>query len=334
MRIIHAPTLEVKYSGKLIFGKSQTSAVLKILHIKEEECVLASLTSSEIWSLYDRLVGKPLSVMKQQCISTADQDGSGPVYDLVKVVVDGQIQVWGTMDNNVLLLLERKDGEWNKNYYNIQPYSHHMKVCSHIVWCSFEDDVAGGKQDHLWISYRSKGGIMCFDVRSRKQRGSINCTEKLKSLLDIDQSHQVTSLLAQSRRLYVGTLSGIVAIFDSMSFGLITQFSWHEGKVRSLLLLPEQIKACVCAEVPIVGSKDRALSSQLKRSLSVPSSRVINPCFIPNVGTELSLVASIGNGRLKLLTKEEKEEANTQPSRRFTWMSHAHEDITLLMWHS
>ena len=293
--------------------------------------MLVSLTSSEIWSLYDQLVGTPLSLTKQQCISTADQDGSGPVYDLVKVVVDGQIQVWGTMDNNVLLLLERKDGKWIKSYYNIQPYSHHMKVCSHIVWCSFEED---GYHDHLWISYRSKGGIMCFDVRSKEQRGSINCTEKLKSLSDIDQSQQVTSLLAQGRRLYVGTLSGIVAVFDSMSFGLITQFSWHEGKVRSLLLLPEQIKACVCAEVPIVESKDKTLSNQLRRCLSVPLSQVINPCFVPNIGTELSLVASIGNGRLKLLTKEEKEEVNMQPSRRFTWMTRAHEDITLLMWHS
>ena len=291
--------------------------------------MLASSTNSEIWSLYDRLVGKPLSLIKQQCISIDDQEGSSPVYDLVKVVVDGQIQVWGTMNNNTLLLLERKDREWIKSYYSIQPYSYHMKVCSHIVWCSFEEDVAGGKQDHLWISYRSKGGIMCFDVRSRKQRGSINCTEKLKSLSDIDRSQQVTSLLAQGRRLYVGTVSGIVAIFDSMSFILITHFSWHEGKVHSLLLLPEQIKACVCAEVPIVESKDRTLSSPLKRCLSVPSSsQVTNPCFVPNIGTELSLVASIGNGHLKLLTKEEKKEANVQPLRCFR------KDITLLMWHS
>ena len=289
--------------------------------------MLASLTSSEIWSLYDRLVGKPLSLIKQQCISIDDQEGSGPVYDLVKVVVDGQIQVWGTINNNTLLLLERKDGKWIKSYYSIKPYSHHMNVCSHIVWCSFEEDVGGGKQDYLWISYRSKGGIMCFDVRSRKQCGGINCTEKLKSLSGIDRSQQVTSLLAQGRRLYVGTVSGIVAIFDSISFGLITQFSWHEGEVHSLLLLPEQIKACVCAEVPIVESKDRTLSSPLKRCLSV-SSQVTNPCFVPNIGTELSLVASIGNGHLKLLTKEEKEEANVQPLRCFR------KDITLLMWHS
>ena len=171
----------MKYSGRLVSNDLQHSAaILKILHVSELNCVLVSLTSSEIWSVHDRLIGKPPSLVKEQKITTSDRDGSGPVYDLVKINIDGQLQVWGTMDNNTLLLLQKKQHNWSKHYYDVHPYSHHLKVCSHIVCCSFTDD-ENIKHDHLWISYRSKGGIVCFDARNKAQRGSLNCSEILKS---------------------------------------------------------------------------------------------------------------------------------------------------------
>lgn len=177
LRVIHAPSLVVKFSGKLSPGKD-SSAILKILHVEEENCVLASLTCSQVWSLHDGLIGKPQCIVKEQCIHTNEREGSGPVYDLVKVVVDGCLQVWGTMDNNTLLSLKKRDGLWTTSYHDVVPYSHHMKVCSHIVWCSFEEE--GRKCDYVWVSYRSKGGIVCYDVRNKLQKGHINCSERLK----------------------------------------------------------------------------------------------------------------------------------------------------------
>lgn len=169
----------MKYSGQLFSTGDQHSAVLKILHVSEKDCVLVSLTSSEIWCIHDRLIGQPLCLVKEQKITTSDREGSGPVYDLVKINIGEKLQVWGTMDNNTLVLLEKEDKEWRKSYYDIHPYSHHMKVCSHIVCCNFTDENIN--YYHLWISYRSKGGLICFDASSKKQCGYINCSEILKS---------------------------------------------------------------------------------------------------------------------------------------------------------
>lgn len=188
LRIIHAPSLEVKFSGKLLPTEHESAAILKIIHVEEENCVLASLTSSEVWCLHDKLIGQPKSLAREQLISTTDEGGiGGPVYDLIKVKVDRRLQVWGTMDNNTLLRLEKssESGKWESSYHRLSPYSHHMKTCSHIVWCSFQEEEEGKKEktqcDHLWISYRSKGGIICFDLRTLQQRGHINCSERLKS---------------------------------------------------------------------------------------------------------------------------------------------------------
>lgn len=129
----------------------------------------------------------------------------------------------------------------------------------------------------------------------------------------------MTSLLAQGRKLFVGTLSGLVAVFDSQSFGLIARYSWHEGKVRSLLHLPEQVKTCICAEVPLMEEYQTRTSAGSGKSTH----------------HDVCLIASIGNGRVKYGNEEKKDLENSiGQSRRFTWMTRNHEDINLLLWHS
>jgi serine/threonine protein kinase/ankyrin repeat protein/GTPase SAR1 family protein len=315
LRIVHSPFLSVKYSGNLFSSPDQQAAILKILHVNEENCVLISLTSCEVFSVHDRLIGEPPSLAKEQVILTTDREAGGPVYDMVKAEVNGQLQVWGTMDNNTLLLLVKNgQGEWTSSYHDVYPYSHHMKVCSHIVLCSFMEE--GTKLDHLWISYRSKGGLVCFDPQAKQQRRTINCTEMLRSKKDPDMTNQVTSLLAHGRRLYVGTLTGTVAVFDSLTCGLVTWFSWHQGKVRTLMLLPEEVKTCVCGEIPINEGRRESQHALVSENSNHSTD---------NDHMEASLLASIGNGRTKLLT-------NQSPPRRMTRTNN--EDITLLLWNS
>ena len=57
-----------------------------------------------------------------------------------------------------------------------------------------------------------------------------------------------------------------------------------------------------------------------------------NLCYLPNEMDSTDLIASIGNGRRKMIVKEEGK-----PTKRFrshTWVPERDEDITLLMWHS
>lgn len=180
IRVIHAPTLTVKYSNQLYKDEALgPAAILKILHVQEKECVFVTVHQSEIWCFHDRLVGKPPNLIPKQRIKTDDRDDGGPVYDLVKVVLDGTVQIWGTMDNNVLIQLTMVNDEWVKHYHTITPPNYQMKVCSYIVCCSYTDS-GGAEQCHLWVSYRSKSSIVCLDVRTEQQVGYINCTEALK----------------------------------------------------------------------------------------------------------------------------------------------------------
>ncbi len=181
IRIVHAPTLSVKYSSKIGCSEnSEYSPVLKILHIEEEECVLVTVHNSEVWCFHDRLVGDPSSLIKRQRILIDDRDDCGPIYDLVKVKIDGEVKVWGTMDNNVLIEFQIIKGVWSKSYHFVTPYDHHMKVCSYIVYCNFIG-LNQQEEHHLWISYRNKSGLMCIDARTGTQIGHINCTQALQT---------------------------------------------------------------------------------------------------------------------------------------------------------
>ena len=154
--------------------------------------------------------------------------------------------------------------------------------------------------------------------------------------VDADCTYQVASLLGQGRRLYVGTVSGLVAVFDSMTYNLLTHFLWHKGKVRSLLLLPEEIKACVCAEVPFKGSESsKPAFSNFERRVShatLAGSVQDNPLFMPNPGGKLAMIASIGNGRRKYSCAP-KPEKNSSLTRSLTGAS-VRDDVTLLLWNS
>ena len=176
IRIIHSPTLSVKYSGQL---PQEPSAILKIIHVEEERCVVVSVYSGEIYVVHDRLIGQPAGLVKHQHIVMNDRDDCGPVFDLVKVKMeDGSFQVWGTMDNNILLLLEKKDNEWCRSYYEIAPLGHRLKTCSHVAWCGFVNG-AGHRRDHLWVTYRNKGGMVKFDLHTRKQVDYVDVTQVL-----------------------------------------------------------------------------------------------------------------------------------------------------------
>ena len=181
IRIVHAPTLSVKYSSKIGQGDSSNhSPILKILHVEEENCVLVASHNLEVWCFHDCLVGEPCCLMKRQRIVMDDREDCGPVYDLVKVVTDGKVRVWGTMDNNVLVQFQIEKGVWSKTYHSVTPYNHHMKVCSYIVCCSFVG-LNEREEHHLWVSYRSKSGIMCLDARTGSDVGYINCSEVLQT---------------------------------------------------------------------------------------------------------------------------------------------------------
>ena len=179
LRVIHAPSLRVKYSGKLFQGAEKGSAVLKILHIQEEACVFVSVHSGHIWCLCDHLVGSGLFI--EQHLALDDQHSCGPVYDLVDSKVDGVQQVWGTMDNNTLLLLEKHDRQWVPFFHKLCPFGTHMRYCSHIVYCNFMDEESDTEQHHLWVSYQNRGGLVCFDAQQKKQRHTFNCSEVLQS---------------------------------------------------------------------------------------------------------------------------------------------------------
>lgn len=138
-------------------------------------------------------------------------------------------------------------------------------------------------------------------------------------------------MLAEGRRVIVGTHDGLVAILDTESRDLLACYNWHEDKVRSLLILPEEIRRSICAEVDINLKEDDSLGTALPVNSSSPISHPTNGLFVPNTLVNQPLIASIGNGRHKMNTR--RNQRNSRP-RANTRASGADQDITLLLWHS
>ena len=180
--VFHAPTLKTKFSGKLTGmmnnleeGSMSGRVILDIRHIPETSSVLVAKVNGEIWSLHDKICPGGLRIEDQ--ILLPDYS---PCYHMVKVVVEGSVEVWGTMENNRLLLLERQRLGWSKQELVADPKDHKLRLCSYIVYTTFTGK-DGSEMNHIWISYRNRSVLVSFDAKSRKQRCILNCADQLRT---------------------------------------------------------------------------------------------------------------------------------------------------------
>ena len=176
LKVFYAPTLKAKFAGKLDIGNATTaSPILDILHVEETSSVLVVNTIGEIWSFSDKIVPGGLKI--QDRILLPDNN---PCFHLAKVNVQGSVEVWGSMDNNRVLLLERAELGWKKLEFESDPKDPKLRLCSFIAHASFTAR-DGKPANHIWISYRQRTFLVSWDAKERKQRAIVNCTNKLKT---------------------------------------------------------------------------------------------------------------------------------------------------------
>ena len=183
LKIFHAPTLKAKYTGKLIIGVMNPSCVLNILHVESASCVLVSTTNGEIWSFCDSLSVRGLVI---QCRLTLTDNYQ--CYHMVAVEREGTVEVWGTMDNSQLCLLESDGAGWRSQEVKVNTDDPKLRLCSHIALAHFKDK-KGVTQDHIWISYRSRGVLVAWDAVAREQRAVINCNISFQQLKTSEPYH-------------------------------------------------------------------------------------------------------------------------------------------------
>ena len=178
LKVFHAPTLKTTFAGRLIMAdieNSIKSAILDILYVPETSSVLVANVKGEIWSFYDRIVPGGLKI--QDRILLPDYS---PCYHMAKVNVQGSIEVWGTMDDNRILLLEKTGDGWRKLEFLAKPQDPKLKLCSYIAHAHFTGR-DGSPCNHIWISYRNRSVLVGWDANTRQQRCILNCADKLKT---------------------------------------------------------------------------------------------------------------------------------------------------------
>jgi serine/threonine protein kinase len=339
IKVFHAPTLQAKFTGKLIIGASRPSCILNILHIPSMACVLVSTANGDIWSFQDRLT--PKGLVKQCRLTLTDYY---QCYHLVAVEREGTVEVWGTMDNSQLCLLERDGGlMWKSQEIKVNTGDPKLRLCSHIALASFVNKRGVG-QNHLWISYRSRGVLVAWDANSRQQLAVINCNNSFPQLkANKDSTFQVSTLAAHGKKVFFGTDCGSVGIIDSDTHQLLRSLHWYEGKVRTLLVMPKEVESCICAEVPLP-SQLQAKPENSRRQNGKKPDPFKNPHNVMSKDRNAVMVTTFGNGRKKYSVHTvTRSERNMQFDKEFLTSSlpaarrtnhFTHENISLLSWKS
>ena len=220
--VVDVTTQTTRYSGKL--DESQNSNVkveqpiLDILHMesRSEECVVIVVNKNGmIWSLYEEISPDGFRIHDQ--LSLSESISSCCHISEVKVKIDSE--VWGTMMNNSVFILEK---EFSAGYYieddgcnyvwkvsgllSINPSHHEVTNPSHIVQAKFVGR-CGSEENHVWISYHRKSVLVSFDTETRKQRCVID-------LHDLDQDKILSTGIVLHMMLF--SMHAAIAIYSTI----------------------------------------------------------------------------------------------------------------------
>ena len=327
--VCHAPSLKVKCMHTIPSEAGNTSAIFDIVHVGEVSSVIVTTRRGELWCFRDQPGPQGLHV--EQKVSVGDA-----VYRLLKVTVQGSVQVWGSMDNNAVFLMEWGGGkEWKR--VTLPPCnSGNTKIVllSCVAHSSFRDS-RGKDRDYVWMAYRNRSVLVCWDAQCRRQLEdhTIDCAkvlsaDKYKVQLQVTDNtpppDKCESLATYNRKLFVGTTGGYVLVVDAEKAVVTNVLSWHVGKVRTLLVMPKQMEPCVCAEVHFY-EEARGEGAEGPAVLPTDNEHMIHNPSDPDA----CVVTSIGNGRRKCTVA--KQLSGQQYGRS---LSLRIEDLCLLTWKS
>lgn len=172
LKLKHAPTLITKFKGELkTEGKSvDNTFVLAIVHVKKASSVLVSTDAGEIWAFDDKLTPEGLVIEERMKLKKGTN-----CYQMVVVEVQGSLEVWGTTDLTQLIMFKRVGRGWMVDgQYTVECKQKWQFY--NIAHAEFKDK-DGVIQNHLWVSYRQKGLIICWDLQKRQYRTQLDTTQ-------------------------------------------------------------------------------------------------------------------------------------------------------------
>ena len=112
------------------------------------------------------------------------------------------------------------------------------------------------------------------------------------------ENAKVTTMTTVGKKIIVGTVSGEVVILNSEDMNILAACFWHKGEVEALLVIPEEVKPCICAEIPFEEPDDT--NAQICMVTE-------NKYNIPNIEPNAAMIASIGKGRISLNASKTSE---------------------------
>ena len=196
--VVDAITQTKIYSGKLQLNEQSPTVTIKaelpiigIQHMdsKSEKCVVIVMNKNGvIWSLYEMVSRNGFRL--HQYLSLPEQSISSYCH-ITEVSTKTDSEVWGTMTNNRVFVLEKEDSiegvqrlmikdncnhcayRWKYSELSISPSSDQITNPSHIVHTKFIER-SGSEGNHAWISYYRQSTLVSFDVETRKQRCTID----------------------------------------------------------------------------------------------------------------------------------------------------------------
>ena len=111
---------------------------------------------------------------------------------------------------------------------------------------------------------------------------------------------EVTAITTARKKIIIGVASGEVVVLNSEERRILACYSWHKSEVEVLLTMPEEIKPCICAEIPFKQPSDTV--SDASKNMATE-----NKYKVPNLEPNAVMIASIGTGRITLDSSQSTE---------------------------
>lgn len=172
--IIHTPSMKTVITSVSL--KSAEQSVIDLLHVVEWHAVLVMWSGSEIWYLQDNIDHGEIVVLDKQKLDS-------PLLHWCKVVLQSRIEVWGTLENGKVVILDwppmgQRTNILSPSIVNCSYQYTFEYIASSYTTMKRSDGLGGLVQ--VWVSFKQDFRLMCWNATTRTAFYSVKIPTKSK----------------------------------------------------------------------------------------------------------------------------------------------------------
>lgn len=148
--------------------RNNKSFLVDMVHVPQWNMVIALWNRSQLWGMHDQITKSGLHV-----VDTIDLNSNNHIAQLCVVNLRQRTEVWATRGEKEVVILQDSPTGFCCERTLTCTIDKNLLFCHFITCLHFSNSETGNCMIHVWVSFKGRPHLICWDAEKRVQIHSI-----------------------------------------------------------------------------------------------------------------------------------------------------------------